>query len=193
MLHVHVAALAATIFVAHVWFGQFEGRHVTLLLRDVAVDTLHLGRVNEGTLYADRLAAVQVEHVAAAYQLLGTGTVEDGLRVDTCRHLEGDTAGEVGLDGTRDDVCRRALGSDDHVDADGTGQLGDTCDGQFHLLAGGHDEVAKLIDDDDDIRHVLMAVVGVQLTVDELLVVFLDVAGLGHLQQVVARVHLLAE
>ena len=38
-----------------------------------------------------------------------------------------------------------------------------------------------------------MTVVGIQLTGDEFLVVFLDVMGSGNLQQVVAGVHLLTE
>ena len=50
-------------------------------------------------------------------------------------HLEGDAAGEVGLDDAGDDVDRRPLGGDDQVDADGPGQLGQAADGVLDLLA----------------------------------------------------------
>ena len=80
-----------------------------------------------------------------------------------------------------------------HVHAHGTGQLGDAGNGQLHLLAGGHNEVAELVDDHHDVRHELMAVVRIELTRLEFGVVLLDVAHLGLLQQVVAVVHELAE
>ena len=124
---------------------------------------------------------------------MGSRTVEDGLRVDTSTHFEGDTAGEVSLDGSRDDIGGRTLRSDDHVDTHGTCQLGDTGDGQLHLLTGGHDQVAELIDHHDDIRQEPMPVVGIQLTGNELLVILLDIMGTGNLQQVVTRIHLLTE
>ena len=85
------------------------------------------------------------------------------------------------------------MGCDDHVDAYGTGQLCNTCNRQLYLLACRHNQVTELIDDDDDIWHVLMSVLRIQLAVNELLVILLDIARLGHLQQVVAGIHLLAQ
>ena len=174
-------------------FGQLEGFQIALLLCYEGIDAHHLGCVDEGALHAHRVVAAQVEHVAAAYELLGTHTVEDGLRVDALAHLEGDAGREVGLDGTRDDVGGGALGGDDHVDAHGARLLCDAGDGQLNLLAGRHDEVAILVDDHHDVGHELMSVLGVQLALGELLVVFLDVAHVGLHQQFVAGVHLHAE
>ena len=72
----------------------------------------------------------------------------------------------------------------------GTGQLSDAGNGEFYLLAGSHDEVAKLIDDDHDVGHVLVSLLGVELAVDELVVILTQVAYASCLEQVVAGVHL---
>ena len=173
--------------------GQLVGAGIALLLGDELVDGGHLGRVDEGTLYADGVVALQEEHVAATNELVGTHAVENGLRVDALAHLEGDARREVGLDGTRNDVGRGALCGYDHVDADGTGLLGDACDGELYLLAGSHDEVAVLVDDDDDVWHIAVAVLWIQTAFDELLVVVLDVSLASCHQQLVAGVHLDAE
>src|SRR5207302_4874824 len=95
----------------------------------------------------------QVEHVAAAEQLLGAHLVEDHPRVDAARHREGDAAGDVRLDQAGDDVRRRALGGDDQVDADGAGELGDAADEVLDLAGGDHHQVGELVDDDDDVRQ----------------------------------------
>ena len=79
------------------------------------------------------------------------------------------------------------------MDAHGTCQLGDTGDRKLHFLAGGHDQVTKLINDHYDVWHVLMSVCQAQFMIDVLLVVFLDVSGSRLLQQVVAAVHQNAE
>ena len=80
-----------------------------------------------------------------------------------------------------------------HAVTDGTGQLSNTCYWQLHLLASRHNQVAKLIDDHDDIRHVFMTVLRIQLTVDELLVILLDITCLCHFQKVVTGIHLLTQ
>ncbi len=100
---------------------------------------------------ADAAAAGHVEHVALAEQLLGAHLAEDGAAVDLGRHLEGDAGREVRLDRAGDDVDRRALGREDHVDAGGAGHLGEALDGALDLLAGDHHQVGHLVDDDDDV------------------------------------------
>ena len=150
-------------------------------------------------MYTDGLGTTQVEHVASSDQLLGSRTVEDGLRVDTGTHLEGDTGREVGLDITCDDGRRRTLGGNDHVDTYGTRQLGDTGDRQFNLLTGSHDQIAELIDDHYDIRHKAVSHTGRggvlrnDLTLQELLVILLDIACADFFQQVITLVHQLTE
>ena len=68
------------------------------------------------------------------------------------------------------------------MNAHGTCQLGDTGDRQFHFFAGGHDQVAKLVDDYNDIRQITMPLLGVQMALDKFLVIFLDVMGVSCLQ-----------
>ena len=58
--------------------GQLERMGRTRLLLDVVVHILYLGGVDEGALHTNRLVAVQEEHVAAAHQLVGAGTVQNG-------------------------------------------------------------------------------------------------------------------
>ena len=79
------------------------------------------------------------------------------------------------------------------MDAHGAGQLGNAGNGQLDVLAGGHDKVAELVDDHHDVGHVLMSFLRIELAVDELLVILLDIAHVGQLQEVVARVHLHAD
>ena len=79
------------------------------------------------------------------------------------------------------------------MDAHGTGQLCDTRNRHLYLLAGRHDEVAKLVDDNHDIGHVFMTIGQAQLVVDILAVVFFDVFRSRHLEQVVTGVHQFAQ
>ena len=132
-------------------FGEEEGGGVAALGADVVVDALDFGGVDEGALDADEVAALVDEHVAAADEVVGAGAVEDGAAVDHGGDFEGDAGGEVGFDDAGDDVGGGALGGDDHMDADGAGELGDAGDGHFDFFAGGHDEVGKFVDDDDDV------------------------------------------
>ena len=129
MLHVDIlVATIAEVCLRRIGLGQFEWHVIALLRSDELVYAFHLRRVNEGTLYTDRLCATEIEHVTLTDELLGTCTVEDGLRVDARRYLEGDTGGEVGLDITRDNGRGRTLGGNHHVDTHGTCQLGNTGD-----------------------------------------------------------------
>ena len=126
---VGIVTAAISSIALHDRLGQLERLHVALLFGNELVDVDYFGRIDEGTLYTDGVVALQIEHVATTYELLCTHAVEDGLRVNTLAHLESDTCREVGLDGTGDDVRGRSLSGDDHVYANGTGFLGDACDG----------------------------------------------------------------
>ena len=75
------------------------------------------------------------------------------------------------------------------MDTHRTGQLGNTADRQFHLLAGCHNQVAELINDDDDVRQEAVTVLRIQLAVDKLRVIFLDVTASRVLQELVTVVH----
>ena len=68
------------------------------------------------------------------------------------------------------------------MNAHGTCQLSDARDRELHFFAGGHDQVAKLVDDYNDIRQIAMTFLGVQMALDKFLVVFLDVMGVSCLQ-----------
>ena len=76
------------------------------------------------------------------------------------------------------------------MDTHGASLLGNTSDGQFYLLACRHDEVAVLVDNNNDVRHELMTLLRIELAGNELRVVFLDVAHVGILQQLITRIHL---
>ena len=166
---------------------------IARLCADELGDSLHLGRVDKGALYARHVAALREEQVATADQLIGTGRVEDGARVNHRRYAEGYPHGEVGLDRTRDNVCRRALGGDNHVNTHGARLLCDAGDGHFDLAPGGHNQVAELVDNNNDVRHVFVSLVWTEATIDELFVVVLDVAHMSPREQFIAVVHLFAE
>ncbi len=100
---------------------------------------------------ADAAAARHVEHVALAEQLLGALLAQDGAAVDLRGDLEGDAGREVRLDGAGDDVDRRTLGGEDHVDAGGARHLREALHRAFDVLAGDHHQVGHLVDDDDDV------------------------------------------
>ena len=75
----------------------------------------------------------------------------------------------------------------------GSGQLGYAGYRRLYLFAGCHNQVGKLIDYNDDVGQIAVAFFGIQLPLDEFLVVFLDVAHLCIFQQVVTGVHFDAE
>ena len=115
---------------------------------------LHFRCINEGTLETHHIAAGGNQHVTLADELVGARGIEDGLGIHTRLHAEGDTRREVGLDAAGNDVHRRTLRGDDQVDADSAGQLGQTGKRLFHLAAGRHNQVAKLIDNHHNVWHV---------------------------------------
>ena len=79
------------------------------------------------------------------------------------------------------------------MNADSTRQLGNATDGELYLFTCSHDKVTKLIDYHNDVRHIFMPVLWVQLTVLELFVVLLDVAHMGTLEKVITSIHKLAK
>ena len=99
---------------------------------------------------ADAAAAGHVEHVALAEQLLGALLAQDGAAVDLGGDLERDAGREIRLDGAGDDVDRRPLRRQDHVDAGGARHLREPLHRAFDVLAGDHHQVGHLVDDHDD-------------------------------------------
>ena len=79
------------------------------------------------------------------------------------------------------------------MDAHSAGQLSQSADGEFHFLAGGHDEVGKFVDNEDYIRQEAVPVFGIKVAVDEFVVVFGYLAHTSLTEQLVALVHLDAE
>ena len=104
----------------------------------------------------DRRVAGQQQHVALADELLGAGLVEDHPRVGEARDGERHAGRDVGLDHTGDDVHRRTLRGDDQVDADRPRLLGDAGDRLLDVAGGHHHQVVELVDDDHDVRQVLV-------------------------------------
>lgn len=89
-------------------------------------------------------------------------------------------------------LVERALCGNNHVYAHGRAQLGNAGNRQFNLFAGSHNQVAKLVDDDDNIGHIAMALFGIELSGDEFGVILFDIAHSSLLQQFVTVIHLYA-
>ena len=79
------------------------------------------------------------------------------------------------------------------MNADGTGQLGQSRNGHFYFFACGHDEVCKLIDHQHDVRQVPVPLLWVQLSAYEFGVVLLEVSALGVFQHFIPLVHFQAQ
>ena len=116
---------------------------------------MHFRVGHEGAVTAGRHGGArrQVQHVAVAEQRLRAHLIENGARIHLGRHLEGDAAGNVGLDEAGDDIHRRPLRRQDQVDAGGARLLRQARDQLLDLLADDHHEVGELVDDDDDVRQ----------------------------------------
>ena len=89
-------------------------------------DQLHLLGGHEGALHAQHAGAAEgtEQHVAFAEQALGAALVEDDARVGLRGDGEGDARRDVRLDEAGDDVHRRPLRGDHHVDAGARGRAG---------------------------------------------------------------------
>ena len=97
-------------------FGQGECAGVGLLGSDKLSDGIHFRGIDKGTLHAGHVAAHRDQHVAPSDQLVGSRRVQNGPRIDHRSYLEGDPRREIGFDHSGDDVGRRPLGGDDHMD-----------------------------------------------------------------------------
>ena len=77
------------------------------------------------------------------------------------------------------------------MDTDGTCLLGNTGNRRFDLFAGLHDQVAELIDDNNDERHELMSFLRIQMAGDKFGIIFFNVTHVRFHQQFVTVVHFL--
>ena len=99
------------------------------------------------------------QHIAQPNEVFSAGGIENNARVNARSNVEGDAVRDVRLDKACYDIGRRALRSDDHVDARRTSKLRNAANGEFDLFANVHHEVGELVDDDDDIRHLFRPLV----------------------------------
>src|SRR5690606_41396170 len=65
---------------------------------------------------------------------------------------KGDASRDVGLDQTSDDINRRALGSQEQVNTDGTSHLSNTGDSFFSLGRSEQHKIGQLVDHDHYVR-----------------------------------------
>ncbi len=100
---------------------------------------------------ADASATGHIQHVALSKQLLGAHFTEDGAAVDFRGDLKRDAGRKVGLDGAGDDVDRRPLRGQNHMQAGGARHLRQALHRAFDILAGDHHQVGHFVDDDDDV------------------------------------------
>ena len=139
-----------------------ERERIDLVLADVVWRPLGLPVLDKGgelligdprALHADGAPLVvgQVEHVALAEERLGASGVEDDAAVGLACHREGDTARDVRLDQTGDDVHARPLRCDDEMNADGASLGGEATDRGFDVVWRKHHQVGKLVDHQDDV------------------------------------------
>src|SRR5690606_16049447 len=97
-----------------------------------------------------RLLGGDHEHVTHSHELFGAGRVDDDPAVGLGCDAEGETARDVGLDDTGDDVHGGPLRGDHEVDAHRTGHLGDADDGLLDFAARHHHQVVELVDHHHD-------------------------------------------
>src|SRR5690606_38234604 len=105
------------------------------------------------------------------------GRVDDDPAVGLGCDAEGETARDVGLDDTGDDVHGGPLRGDHEVDPHRTGHLGDADDGLLDFAARHHHQVVELVDHHHDVREAVEAL-GVETALVQLLPVALDVPDL---------------
>ena len=183
----------STLATFHFRFGQFKRTEVTLLHGNVLTDLFHFRRIHKGTLHADGRITSKEEHVTLTHQLIGTLGVKNRARINLRHYLKCHTGGEVCLNRTRNDIRRGALRRNNHVHTYGTRQLRNTRNGEFDLLTCRHDKVTKFVNHHNDIRHVVMTMLGIELAGNEFGIIFLNVTHTRFLQKVVARIHFLTK
>ena len=154
---------------------------VDLIVRDKApLDTAGLAPVDLGE-----------QHVAQTGELFGAHLVDNDAGIDARSHVKGNTVGDVGLNKASHHVRAGALRSHDKVNTGGTAQLRDTDDRGLDILAGDHHQVRKLVDDDDQIGHLLRRVIVVfKLAGCLLFVIRRDLANVEALEDLQATLHL---
>ena len=195
--HIHAAGSQSFPFAAFAYIlRQLIRFGITLLFGDMLHDLIHLRCIHKRTLYTGNRGISGIEAVAAADQLLRSLRIQHRTAVDHTLRAKRDTRRDIRFDHTRHDIDTRTLGCQDHVHAYGARFLRDTGDRRLHLLARLHDEIAVLVDDDDDIGQVLVMqtvahqLVGIQPSADELVVVVLQIAHARIHQQFVPVLHL---
>src|SRR6202521_2135509 len=87
---------------------------------------------HEGAMHAaDAATTRHVQHVRLAEQLFGALLAQNGSAVDLRGDLKRNTCRKIRLDGAGDDIDRRALRRQDHVDTGRARHLGEALDGAF--------------------------------------------------------------
>ena len=159
-------------------------------------DLVHLRRIDKRTLHTRDAGVTGIQRVSATDQLLCALGIQHRSRVNHTLRSQRDTCRDISLDHTCDDVHRRTLCSQNHMHTYRTRFLRDTCNRRLHLLTRLHDEIAILIDDDHDIRQVLVMqtvrhqLSRIQTTSHELIVIILQVTYTGVHEQFIAVLHL---
>ena len=168
--------------------GVVRADLVVALGAPVLDDLFDFGLFDPCTLKAQRCGTrwVEEQHVALADQSLGTRRAENHSAVLHARHGVGNASWHVGLDQASDDVDRRTLGSNDHVNANGSGLLPNTHDRIFDVASSHHHEVGKLVNNNEDVGQTLelarltvgahLALLGLNFAFVERFVVAADIA-----------------
>ena len=172
--HIYRTYINSFAFSAKV-FRQIECRRVTLLSANVMHYIFNFGSIHKSTLYTNKVIALREKHISASDQLIGARRIQNCTRVDHRRNTKSNAGREVGFYNTGNNVYRRTLSSNDHVNSHCARQLGNACDWHFHFFTGCHYQIAKLIHNHNDVRQKTMPFFGIQITVVEFFVVFLDV------------------
>ena len=163
-------------------------------------DSFHFGRIDKSALDTGEVTTSCVEHITFTDELVGTFGIEHGTAVHNGLCAEGDTCRDIGFDSTRNYLDIRTLRSKNHVHSDGTRFLCETLNRPLDFLAGLHNEIAVLVDDDDEIRHiavvqdflgdhVLHGFLRIEDAGVEFLVVILDIAAVGIREQRITVLH----
>ncbi len=193
---VHVADIAVrTVAAARIGnpVGQCICVRVTALILDELCHTFDFGRIYECALQARDFTVKRDEHVPLSDELICAGLVENGARVDNTCDAEGYTRRKISLNEAGNNLYIRTLSRYDQVDSRCARKLSKTGDRLFDLLAGSHDHVGKLVDNNHYIRQISVAFIGIETAVYEFFVVLADLFDFGLAQQFVTRLHFAAQ